>query len=213
MASPVAATATAGTFGRRRNRHTRKRRLTTAITGTTIAASSQNGITTESATLIGMPCPTTDDPRRSCAASMTPNSMASVRTTSQVFHASSRAGPVDRPSCTGVTISSLRQQPAAVRTGQPPVSAVVPLDGELAVPVGCHFLHPRDVDDGRSMNPRELLRVQLLLQLVHRHADEKRVGADVQADVIGGRIEPVHLLGVHQQIAVVVAHREAFQIP
>ena len=62
------------------------------------------------------------------------------------------------------------------------------------------------------MNPRELLRIQFLLQLVHRHAHEKGVRPDVQPNVVGRRIEPVHLFRIHEQVAVVVAHGEALQV-
>ena len=73
------------------------------------------------------------------------------------------------------------------------------LQGEeiLAVHMGLHFTHLAYVDDGGAVDALQDGRVQLLFQLLHRHAHDERFSAGVHAHVIARCIDPLDVLLFH----------------
>ena len=65
----------------------------------------------------------------------------------------------------------------------------------LAVERRSQLLDAVDVDDGAAVDPDELLRIQLRLEVGHRIPNQMRLFADVQAHVIARGFTPVDVGG------------------
>src|SRR5260221_12431404 len=68
--------------------------------------------------------------------------------------------------------------------------------GAVAAEKWMDFAHAIDVHDGGAVDPEELARVELGLDLVHRLSEKMCCRSNVQRDVVVRRLDPVDLCGV-----------------
>ncbi len=71
---------------------------------------------------------------------------------------------------------------------------------------GLDLLDPVQVDDGGTVDAGEPFRVELLLQVPHRLADQVSVGAGMQDRVVAFRFHPVDLVYVDEIRAAPALH-------
>src|SRR2546423_8382535 len=72
-------------------------------------------------------------------------------------------------------------------------------DGILTAGSGLHLSDLAEIDNRRAVNAAKLFRVKLHFHLRHRFAEQVRLAADVQTDVIVSRFDPVYLLHLDEK--------------
>ena len=71
--------------------------------------------------------------------------------------------------------------------------------------------HAFEVDDGRAVDPHELLGIELRLELRESLPHDVHRVSDVQLDVIVGGFERIDIRGIDERDLVAIAHREPAQ--
>src|ERR1700683_2419160 len=89
------------------------------------------------------------------------------------------------------------------------------LEGEevLTVHVGAQALDQAQVDDGRTVHALKQLRIQYLLELLHRATQDVSVAASVDAHVVPGRVDPLDRGDLHTHGLASLADRQYFRTP
>ena len=82
-------------------------------------------------------------------------------------------------------------------------------DHVLAVEPGLQFLDALGVDDAGAVDAEEALRIEPRFHLVHRLAEQVRLLLQVQADVVAGGLDPVDVVGAHEEHAAAGFHDQA----
>ena len=81
----------------------------------------------------------------------------------------------------------------------------------LAVEPRLQLADALDVDDVGAVDAEEQVGIELRLDRVHRLAEQVRVGADVELDVVAGRLDPVDLAGADEEHAAAGLDDEPFE--
>ncbi len=90
--------------------------------------------------------------------------------------------------------------------------AIAQDDKILAIEVRQEFLDAVDINNGRAVNPKESLWIQLGLKSTHRFVQEVFFPAYVQAYIITGSFDPIDFIDVEKKNASGLFEHQAFGI-
>src|ERR1044071_7186178 len=121
--------------------------------------------------------------------------------------------PIRTPQSNSVSLAHEEfLQALAAGAAELQLGAVAQDDDVLAARVLVQLFDAVEVDDGGAVRAPEGLRVEALLKLLHAQAEQVRLAADVELDVVVVGLDPVHVRRVDEDDAAARLDHEARQV-